>query len=327
MTSPTTRVLAVLALLQANGHLSGPDLAQRLGVDGRSLRRYIGKLQDQGIPVVAERGRYGSYSLMPGYKLPPLMFGDGEAVALAVGLLAARRLGLAATHTDIESAQAKLERVMPLSLQSQVRALSQTVALDVASAAVSASAPGVAVPNHENVLRLSAAAYAHQQVHLVYGVTPSQHTQRDVDPYGLAYRGGCWYLVGYCHLRQALRTFRLDRVHSVAVSPVRFTPPVDFDALHHIAHGVASLPRAFKVEVILKTNMATAQAAVLDTIGLFQPHARGVLMQVHADDLNWVARALAGLPFDFEIVSPAALGEAVQGLAKRLLAASLPAEL
>jgi predicted DNA-binding transcriptional regulator YafY len=148
-------------------------------------------------------------------------------------------------------------------------------------------------------------ATPHKQTH--------QHTQRNVDPYGLAYRGGCWYLVGYCHLRQALRTFRLDRVHSVAVSPAHFTPPVDFDVLHHIAHGVASLPRAFKVEVILKTDMATAQAAVLDTIGLLQPHARGVLMQVHADDLNWVARALAGLPFDFEI--------ALQGLAKRLLAA------
>lgn len=322
MISPTTRVLAVLALLQAHGHLSGPDLAQRLGVDGRSLRRYIGKLQDQGIPVVAERGRYGSYSLMPGYKLPPLMFSDGEAVALAVGLLAVRRLGLASTHTDIESAQAKLERVMPLSLQSQVRALSQTVALDVAAAP--ASAVSAAVPSHENVLRLSSAAYAHQQVHLVYGAAPSQRTQRNVDPYGLAYRGGCWYLVGYCHLRQALRTFRLDRVHSVEVSPVRFTPPVDFDALHHIARGVASLPRAFKVDVILKTDMATAQAAVLDTVGLFQQHDQGVLMQVHADDLHWVARALAGLPFDFEVVSPAALSDAVQHLAKRLLVASLP---
>ena len=95
MRSPTTRVLAVLELLQTHRRLSGTELAQRLNVDGRTLRRYIGRLEELGIPVMAERGRYGNYSLVAGYKLPPMMFSDDEALALSVGLVAARSLGLA----------------------------------------------------------------------------------------------------------------------------------------------------------------------------------------------------------------------------------------
>ena len=123
MYSPTTRVLTVLELLQAHGRLSGPDLAQRLEVDGRTLRRYIRKLEDLGIPVLAERGRYGCYSLMPGFKLPPMVFTDDEALAISLGLVAARGLGLAAAVAAVESAQAKLERVMPAPLKQRVRAL------------------------------------------------------------------------------------------------------------------------------------------------------------------------------------------------------------
>ncbi|UUZ65423.1 HTH domain-containing protein [Polaromonas sp. P1-6] len=95
MYSPTTRVLTVLELLQTHGRLSGAELARRLEVDGRTLRRYIAKLEDLGIPVVAERGRYGCYSLVAGFKLPPMMFTDDEALALSIGLVAARSLGLA----------------------------------------------------------------------------------------------------------------------------------------------------------------------------------------------------------------------------------------
>ena len=95
MYHPTTRVLAVLELLQTHGQMSGSDLAARLGVDGRTLRRYISRLEDLGMPIAVEHGRHGGYMLVPGYKLPPLMFTDEEALALSVGLLAARALGLA----------------------------------------------------------------------------------------------------------------------------------------------------------------------------------------------------------------------------------------
>ena len=122
MYHPTTRVLAVLALLQAYGRMSGAELAQRLEVNVRTLRRYIIMLQDLGIPIEAERGRNGAYVLSAGFKLPPMMFTNEEALALTVGLISARHLNLADTDRAVESAFAKLERVMPLDLKSRVRA-------------------------------------------------------------------------------------------------------------------------------------------------------------------------------------------------------------
>src|SRR6266849_6624372 len=107
MPRPTTRVLAVLELLQTHGRMSGAELARRIEVDGRTVRRYISMLEELGIPITAERGRDGAYMLVAGFKLPPMMFTDDEALALSVGLLAARGLGLAGAAPAVASAQAK----------------------------------------------------------------------------------------------------------------------------------------------------------------------------------------------------------------------------
>jgi predicted DNA-binding transcriptional regulator YafY len=308
MYSPTTRVLTVLELLQAHGRLSGPDLAQRLEVDGRTLRRYIQKLEDLGIPVLAERGRYGCYSLLPGFKLPPMVFTDDEALAISLGLVAARGLGLAANA--VESAQAKLERVMPAPLKQRVRALGETVALD--------QRPSAPATDNQALIALSLAAYQQRQVHLHYCSAQDVVTERDFDPYGLAYRGRRWYVVGHCHLRQGLRSFRLDRVQAVQPTERPFVPPADFDAVRHLALGVASLPRAVQIEVLLRTDMETAQAALFDSIGMLHPVDGGVVLHSQADDVHWFARELARLPFDFELRQPPALREALSLLAARL---------
>ena len=127
MYHPTTRVLTVLELLQAHGRMSGPELAARLEVDVRSVRRYVTMLQDLGIPVEGERGRYGAYRLRPGYKLPPLMFDEDEALALTVGLLAVRGSHTSPAAAGAESALCKIERVMPAGLRERVRAMEEAV--------------------------------------------------------------------------------------------------------------------------------------------------------------------------------------------------------
>src|SRR5436305_10426832 len=127
---PTTRVLTILELLQSHYRLSGPELAERLEVNTRTVRRYITMLQDLGIPVEAERGRLGSYRLRPGFKLPPLMFTEDEALSLTLGLLAARRLGLTSATPSVEGALAKIERVLPLTLRQRVQAIQETLILD-----------------------------------------------------------------------------------------------------------------------------------------------------------------------------------------------------
>src|SRR5919199_1797469 len=134
MYRPTTRVLAVLELRQSHGRMTGAELARRLEVDPRTARRYIETLQDLGIPVEADRGRYGAYRLRPGYKLPPLMFGEEEALALTLGLLAARRIGLAdgaMPSPAVEGALAKVERVLPDPLRERVRAVEDALVLAI----------------------------------------------------------------------------------------------------------------------------------------------------------------------------------------------------
>src|SRR5215472_2863530 len=125
-------MLTLLELLQAYRRLSGSELARRLEVAPRTVRRYISTLQEIGIPVDAEAGRYGGYRLRPGYKLPPLMFTDDEALALVLGLLVVRQSGLAGTPADVEGALGKVERVMPDSLRARVRAVQEAVVLTVA---------------------------------------------------------------------------------------------------------------------------------------------------------------------------------------------------
>ncbi|HEX6549783.1 MAG TPA: YafY family protein [Gammaproteobacteria bacterium] len=311
MSHPTTRVLAVLELLQSHGRISGAELSRRLEVDGRTLRRYITILEELGIPITAERGRYGAYMLVAGFKLPPMMFTDDEALALSVGLLAARSLGLAEGASAVASAQAKLERVMPANLKNRVRAVDETVKLDLSHT----PAPGQTAV----LVGLTSAAQARKRVHMQYRSAKGDVTERDFDPYGLVHRSGCWYVSGMCHLRNGLRSFRLDRVVEVQTLPVGFSRPADFDAARHLTLSMATLPRAIAVEVLLRTDLNTAMQELHESIGLFEPCAGGVLLRSRTDSLDWFGRQLIRLPFEFEIREPAALRDAVRARARQVL--------
>src|SRR3954471_11536646 len=131
MSRPASRVLAMLELLQAHHRLTGADLAARLGVDDRTVRRYAGNLAELGIPVTAARGRYGGYRLQPGYKLPPLMLTDDEAVAVVPGLIAADRLGLGPEAPATATAHEKISRVLPRALADRLAALEQSLGFTI----------------------------------------------------------------------------------------------------------------------------------------------------------------------------------------------------
>jgi|CXWL01.1.fsa_nt_gi predicted DNA-binding transcriptional regulator YafY len=316
MSLPTTRVLAVLELLQAHGRMSGAELARRLGVDGRTIRRYIVRLEELGIPITADRGKDGAYALVAGFKLPPMLFTDDEAVALSVGLLAARALGVGEAAPAVASAQAKLERVMPEPIRRRARAIGGSVALDLRHPAGSFDGATLAT--------LSSAAQDSRRVHLGYQTASGEITARDVDPYGVGYREGRWYAAGWCHLRGGLRSFRLDRVRHVVLREERFVRPPGFDPLAHVARSLATLPRAFAVEVVLATDLASASRQLFGTFGTLEPTADGVLLRSQSDDLAWTARELARLPFPFAIRQPAALSDELAALALRLARIAAP---
>lgn len=303
MSKPVTRVLTLLELLQTHGLMSSPDIARRLHVDTRTVRRYISALEELGIPVVTEQGRYGGYQLVAGFKLPPMMFTDEETLAISLGLLAANQLGLAETAPAIASVQAKLERVMPGNLKRRVRAISNNARLILPKAHGS--------ENKEDLLLLTDAAHAQQRVRFIYQAGDAEAQQRDVDPYGIVFRRGHWYMVGYCHLRGALRTFRLDRLSNVIPLGHSFLRPPEFDAASHLTNSMQNVPRQHQVTVLLHTDMTTASRYLYGLEGLLQQQDEGLLMDTSTDCVEWFARWLVQMPFEVTIVQPVSLWEAV----------------
>jgi predicted DNA-binding transcriptional regulator YafY len=312
MYHPTTRVLTVLELLQAHGRLSGPNLAARLEVDPRTVRHYITLLQDMGIPVESERGRDGGYRLRPGFKLPPLMFTEDEALALTVGLLAARRLGLAAATPAVEGALAKVERVMPAALRARMEAVQSTLIFSAGSF----SAP----PSSAAVMTFSIAAQQRRRVRMRYRAWENRESSRHLDTYGVVFYDGRWFAVGYCHLRAGLRMFRLDRVLEAELCAETFERPDDFDSLEFVVYSLASAPGAWVVEALLETTLEEARHRVPTAVARLEEAPEGVLLRCHAQNLDWMARFLVGLGLPFAVRRPDELRAALRALAAEIAA-------
>ena len=310
MPHPATRILSLLELLQAREVTGGAELAQALGVDRRTLRRYIVMLEEMGIPITTTQGRFGGYSVVSGFKLPPMIFSDDEALALAVGLMAARGLGLSQTLPAVASARSKLERVFPIKLKQRLTAVDGSVALELARP--------TAVVDQQVLALLCTATQERRRVHFAYESRGEERTERDFDPYGLVYRQGRWYIVGHCHLRRGLRSFRLDRIGAVRALPATFERPENFDALDHLRQSIARIPRAHAVEVLLKTDLATAQREVSWMLGVLEWTDEGVLLRAQVEDLDWCARQLTHLSFDYAVRSPAGLRASLRRAAARI---------
>jgi predicted DNA-binding transcriptional regulator YafY len=312
MYHPTTRVLTVLELLQSHHRLTGPELATRLEVNARTARRYITMLQDMGIPIEAERGRYGAYRLRAGFKLPPLMLSEDEALAVVLGLLAARRLGLAVAAPAVEGALSKIERVLPPTLRERLQAVQASLVLDLARSE--------SAPSSDVVVTMSQAAQAGRRIWMRYRPERGEETERGFDPYGIVFRQGRWYTVGYCHLRNTLRMFRLDRVIEVRVEETAFARPDEFDAAAYVVHALATMPNTWEVEVLLHTTLDEARTRISPIFGTLEELPDGVLLRAHGDHLGWMARELVATGLSLTVRRPAALRQELRALAERVLA-------
>lgn len=313
MYHPTSRVLIVLEILQSRAFISGPELATRLEVDVRTVRHYITMLQDIGIPIETVLGRHGGYKLRPGFKLPPLMFNNDEALALTLGLMMAQKTGIAAMVTTAEGTMAKLERVLPAPLRQRVQALQETLVL------------GLAIPEAcvESVVveTMSLAAQQARQVRICYCAHTEQETERTIDPYGIVCHDGKWYAVGHCHLRASVRIFRLDRIQHIELQAEEFIRPVDFQILDYMLESFSAIPDTWNVEVLLHISLEDAHRKVpasLATLTLEQ-HAQGVVLSASINSLEWMVRFLAGLGCPFTIRQPIELKGALQELAAELI--------
>ncbi|MEJ7763695.1 MAG: YafY family protein [Thermomicrobiales bacterium] len=310
MYHPTTRVLAVLEMLQARQRVRGADIAERLEVDPRTVRRYITMLQDLGIPVESERGRHGAYVLRPGFKLPPLMLTEDEALAVVLGLETVRRLGLGAAAPAVEGAAAKIDRVLPDAIRQRVHAVQSALTLDLP--------PAVATSRSDLVLSMATAVHERRRVLLSHRAVTGIETERRLDPYGIVFRDGKWYAIGHCHLRDDRRVVRFDRITSVVVEDERFERPAGFDPLAELARLFAVIPAAWSCEVTVHAPADEVRGHISPTVGILEPVPGGTLIRGEVDSLDWYARHLASLPWRFTIDRPAELRGAVRDLARQL---------
>jgi predicted DNA-binding transcriptional regulator YafY len=291
---PATRVLELLEVLQDRGVVPADELARRLGVDARAIRRYVTALRELDIPIESVRGRYGGYRLARGVRLPPLMLAEDEAVAMTVALATAGERAGAGAPSPAERTLVKLSRVLPVAVRERVDAL---------LASTSVTAADTRSPEPEVALTLAAAVRARRTVRIA-------HTRglRDVDPYGLVVHARRWYLVGHDHLRDEVRMFRLDRISRAAELPGRFTPPDGFDPVAHVLHALTLGAWAHRSEVWLDTDLDSARARLPVTFGELRPCTEGgVLLVSGVQDLPAMARILTGLPWPFTIRTPPAL--------------------
>jgi predicted DNA-binding transcriptional regulator YafY len=313
MASPTSRLLELLELLQARPLTTGREIADRLEVDARTVRRYIGVLQGLGIPIEGQRGVGGGYRIRPGYRLPPLMLDNEEAVAVVLGLLATRESSGDGTPDPVAGALTKINRVLPMALRRQVEALEETLDFTSSTGSAPADAP--------LVLLLADATRRHRRVHTAYRSFSGEESERQLSPYGLVVHSGCWYVVAHDHKRDDLRSFRVDRMWRTTLAEGAFAPAPDgFDAVAHLTRSLATVPYRWQIEVLLDLPVDEAVRRIPVTLAELADDPEGTLLRTRVNSLDWMASVLAGLGCSFTIREPGELRASVRALAERLAA-------
>src|SRR5581483_5633387 len=155
--------------------------------------------------------------------------------------------------------------------------------------------------------------------HPRYQTWDCKESERDVDIYGLVYRGGYWYSAGYCHLRQDLRVFRVDRNSAVEMRDEMFTRPADFDCVDYVMRSLATTPITWPVEILLETTLAEAREVILPAVAILEETERGVMMRCSVGNLTWLAEGLlTRLEWPFIVLQPPELRAELHKLAARL---------
>jgi predicted DNA-binding transcriptional regulator YafY len=310
MYHPTSRVLTVLELLQSRPSITGPELAARLEMDVRTVRRYITHLQDVGIPIEANIGRHGGYRLRPGFKLPPLIFTEEEATAIMLGLLGTSWLEIGQSSVAVEGALAKVSRVLPKQARERLNAMSAHLFFF--------SPQQEARPDVSLLVSISEAIGQQQRVAIDYRSHHDLVTHRKVEPYAMMGWDGHWYLVGYCCLRQDYRTFRLDRIQQVEVLEESFERAEDFDVQAYVTERNSWQSAPWDFEVEFQAALYTVQQKIPSSYGSLKATPTGILFEGRSDNLDHTARYLMALNLPFVIHNPPELREALLRLAEQM---------
>jgi predicted DNA-binding transcriptional regulator YafY len=312
MSTASSRLLDLLSLLQARRDWPGAELADRLQVSGRTVRRDVERLRGLGYPVESLTGPAGGYRLRAGTAMPPLLLDEEEAIAIAVGLRTAARASVTGIEETSIRALVKLEQVLPAHLRRRVAALgSATIAGPVSGPTVD--------PQH--LTTIAAACRDSECIRFGYRSRDGTATRRELEPHSLVNLGRRWYLVGWDRRRDDWRTFRVDRISRPALSGPRFKPrtlPAK-DAAAFVAESIAGARSRYEARVTVHAPAERVAARLPWVAGALEPLDAGRCeYRTSDDDLDWLALRIAMLGADVDVEGPPELLAHLDAMGRRL---------
>lgn len=310
------RILKLLSLLQARRDWPGTELALRLGVSPRTIRRDIERLRDLGYPVDASTGPAGGYRLHAGTAMPPLLLDDDEAVAIAVGLRTAAGASVTGIEETAIRALVKLEQVLPAHLRRRVNAL-QSI-----TATMPATGPTI---DPETLTAIAGACRDRERLRFDYSARDTTESIRLVEPLSLVNLGRRWYLVAWDCGREDWRTFRVDRLRRPRPSGARFTARTlpGGDPAAYVATNLSRAPARYRARITLHAPAAVLAERWPQMRDSLQPLGDDSCEYRTSDDsLDWLALRIGMLGCEFEVHEPAELAAHAGELAKRFARAA-----
>lgn len=306
------RLLKLLGLLEGRIDWTAQELAQRLGVTTRTIRRDIARLRSLGYPVEALAGPGGGYRLGAGGKLPPLLLDDDEALAVALGLRVATSTAVGGMGDASLSALAKLEHVLPPKLRTRLE--------DVSEATVSTAVRPTTEVDPRSLVAAAVAIRGRQRMRFHYTDGEGRESERHTEPTRVVHTGRRWYLVAFDLDRDDWRTFRLDRVSEPRATGMRSARREAPDPVELVHRGIAVDAWAHRSRVRLEAPAEIAARYIPATVGAVEPIGdQACQLVIGADDLGWLARYLLGLPFEFTVEEPEALRRLMGDIGRRLV--------
>ena len=288
MTTTATRLITLIMLLQSQPNQKAAELAEQLGVSVRTLHRYMGMLDEMGIPVYTERGPYGGFALVRGYKMPPLVLTPEESVAVALGTGIVEELWGHLYRDPARGALAKLENLLPDEQRHEVAwARKSLIATGMHRSDLDALG--------ETLEKLRRASRERRRLHMQYqSRTQTEAGLREFDAYAIVHRWGWWYAIGYCHKRAAVRTFRVDRIQALTLLDQVFDLPTDFDIRAYLEQEEAARP-GFPVTMRFAPQVAAmAREYAIGWEAVVEQPDGSLIVTMQAPDVMWaVSNALA----------------------------------
>jgi predicted DNA-binding transcriptional regulator YafY len=322
MANTSSRTLRLLSLLQTHRYWPGAELAERLDVSVRTLRRDVDRLRELGYPVAAQRGLDGGYQLAAGAALPPLLLDDEEAVALAIGLRTAAQGAVAGIEDASIRALAKVQQVMPPKLRRRVDALREATV-----PAVWGSGPSV---DAGALTTVAQACRDEERLRFAYTAQGGEQTARHVEPHKLVSIGRRWYLVAFDLTRQDWRSFRLDRLTNPRCTAMRFSPralPAKQDAAAFVRASFGNVAVTSHIcEALVQAPAATVRTMVGQWATIEEVDAQSCRLRMTADNLDWPTHALGVVAAEFEVLRPPELADHIRAWGARFSRATASLE-